>query len=72
MGMGIGRGCGASHLTGMLRRLLLVAEQQTADQSDLHLLDLFVATKDEAAFAALVERHLPMATTTSPEPSFSG
>src|SRR3954468_14687804 len=41
----------------ILRRLLLVAEQKSADQSDLHLLECFVSKKDEAAFAALMERH---------------
>ncbi len=41
----------------MFRRLLLVAERKAEDQSDRQLLDRFVADKDPACFAALVERH---------------
>jgi RNA polymerase sigma factor (sigma-70 family) len=41
----------------ILHHLLRVAEQKSADQSDLHLLECFVTKKDEAAFAALMERH---------------
>jgi RNA polymerase sigma factor (sigma-70 family) len=44
-------------LGAILRRLRLVAEQKCADQSDRHLLEGFVTNKDEAAFAALMERH---------------
>src|SRR4051794_28850307 len=48
---------GAEQLGAVLRRLLFVAERQGEEQSDRQLLDRFVATKEEAAFAALVERH---------------
>jgi hypothetical protein len=41
----------------VLRRLLLVAERKAGDQSDRQLLDRFVADKDQACFAALLERH---------------
>ena len=41
----------------ILRCLLPVAEQRNADQSDRQLLECFVTNKDEAAFAALMERH---------------
>ena len=44
--------------SAILRRLLQGAEQKSADQSDLKLLECFVANKDEAAFAALMERHV--------------
>ncbi len=47
----------AGTLGAIVRRILLVAEQKPADQSDLHLLECFVTKKDEAAFAALMERH---------------
>ena len=47
----------AGALGALVRRMLLDAEQKTADQSDLHLLKCFVSEKDEAAFAALMERH---------------
>src|SRR5205814_1921542 len=40
-----------------LRHLLRVAGQKSADQSDLNLLEGFVTRRDEAAFAALMERH---------------
>lgn len=48
---------GAGKLAAVLRRVLLVAERQAQGQGDRQLLDLFVAKRDEAAFAALVERH---------------
>src|SRR5262245_48447012 len=41
----------------ILRRLLRIVDQKNADQGDLHLLKRFVTEKDEAAFAALMERH---------------
>src|ERR1700687_1893305 len=47
----------AATLGAIVRRILLVAERKPADQSDLHLLECFVTKKDEAAFAALMERH---------------
>jgi RNA polymerase sigma factor (sigma-70 family) len=43
--------------SAILRRFLRVAEQKRADQSDRDLLECFVTKKDEAAFAALMERH---------------
>jgi RNA polymerase sigma factor (sigma-70 family) len=47
----------AVQLGAVLRRLRLVAERTGEDQSDRQLLDHFVATRDEAAFAALLQRH---------------
>src|SRR6516162_5821526 len=47
----------AGTLGAIVRRILLDAEQKTADQSDLCLLKCFVTEKDEAAFAALMKRH---------------
>jgi RNA polymerase sigma factor (sigma-70 family) len=46
-----------AHLGAVLRRLLLVAERTGEGQTDRQLLDYFVTTKDEAAFAALLARH---------------
>src|SRR5262245_55856014 len=46
----------AEQLGAVLRRLIL-AERTAEEQSDRQLLDHFIATKDEAAFTALLERH---------------
>lgn len=48
---------GGGQLVAILRRVLQVAERQAQGQGDRQLLDRFVANKDEAAFAALLERH---------------
>jgi hypothetical protein len=48
-------------VSSLLQRLRTLAAGQVAeDQSDQHLLECFVRQQNEAAFAALVERHGPM------------
>jgi RNA polymerase sigma factor (sigma-70 family) len=47
----------AGQLGALLRHLLRTGERQAEDGSDRHLLERFVRHADEAAFAALVERH---------------
>jgi RNA polymerase sigma factor (sigma-70 family) len=47
----------AEQLDAVLRQLLLAPERATEDQSDRQLLDHFIISKDEAAFAALLARH---------------
>ena len=48
---------GAALLGAVLRRLLLVVDRQAEEQGDRQLLDVFITKKDEAAFAALMERY---------------
>src|SRR5580765_438678 len=48
-------------LNGVLQHLRMVAAVQTSRVlSDSELLERFVAARDEAAFAVLIERHGPM------------
>ena len=48
----------AGQLTTILRQLQqLLGERTAQDGSDRHLLERFIANRDEAAFAALLERH---------------
>ena len=47
----------AGQLSSILRRLLLVVDRPAEDQGDRQLLEGFLTRKDEAAFAALMERH---------------
>jgi DNA-directed RNA polymerase specialized sigma24 family protein len=47
-------------LDNLLRCLRRLATAQVAGLADQHLLERFVHQHDEAAFAALMERHGPM------------
>jgi RNA polymerase sigma factor (sigma-70 family) len=48
---------GLRQVGAILRRLVLVSERAVEGQSDRQLVGHFVTTKDEAAFAALLQRH---------------
>src|SRR4051812_49942106 len=45
------------HLHVVVRHLRRMAGEEAGEPTDRELLDRFVARRDEAAFAALVERH---------------
>ena len=47
----------SAHLTSLVRHLRQAGDRAVADEA---LLDRYVRRGDEAAFAALVERHGPM------------
>src|SRR5438874_2844473 len=48
------------HVSKVVQQLRQVVLAHEADWTDAHLLQRFLARRDEAAFAALVERHGPL------------